>query len=87
MMTVCDDQLLVKHLAANKFNEAGIGDSSNFMQNSIFVPDIYTNFRIRRTGRQRAVDFTSRVAIEHEYLPEVCTRGAQKLQAIRLRLS
>ncbi len=86
VMTVGDNQVFVAHLAADEFDEAGIRDFSQLMQNSIFVTDFYIVFRIRcGAARQGFVDLGSRIAVEHEKLAEMRPGGAQQLQTVRLR--
>ena len=81
MMSIRDDQPLVPHLAAHQFNQAGIGDPPNPVQDAVFVGDLGGG---RRVLGQQCVDLAG-VVIKHENLTEVRPGGTQQVEAIRFR--
>ena len=78
-MAIRDDQLLIAHFFTHPVDHHQIANPPYPVPNPVFVPRL----EIRAVPRfQQTIDFTFRIAIQHEELPKMGTRRAQQFEAV-----
>ncbi len=83
-MAVCDDQVLVVHGLLNAGDGGGVGHFPQPMDHAIFVCD----FDVGRAGLgEQGVNFSGRVAVQHEDLAEMGFGRPQKIEPVGLGLA